>query len=1032
MAEKRERLELRIHGVSNTPPHDVLGEKAADVGRVVGDELTGFWRPNRQPVHGVTREAYSWGSLNSLAKGTAAAASRAAWLLLLPFALVNVAYWARPGLTPMDGAKQLRNRAEAGAALMRVAGLTLTALLTSTATYVGVDLVGWQCHRGGDPLCPSLPSWTGFLADTPWDEPARRIAIGSVVPLSLLAVLWFISRQSLQRYEERPDPSVGEMMPIRRQLLEKLHFWSGSDRLLRLQRLHLALGIATVVVLSGYPVARRNEDTRLRVGSLTLPWLTTAAGVLLIAAVGWAAVAMTRDAPEFDPPDSGSRAPGRLLIAGFALLAGHLASLLGFYYEIPESGPDADLPGVGAAPLLLTGALVLLTGLSLHLSRVWAALFGVGVVLLAMAYVWAPDRLLAFGVIMGTLVLGGWAWHHWGKPSGDPSGLAWRGAGPGVLLGTAVACALLYTTATTIGAANWLNGDSGVGELVAHNRTSCPAVAKVNEPPCPALLTQRPADLESLVEGSTLSTTGDVTLEKGRVRVTATTVPGTARTGTTVTVVSGRLRAEQVLSRTADPPYDRRVPSARLTKGTVALTGAVLQLEDSVVIGAGGSSVDGQVAVPADGLRVATLDEKKPVDIVASEAGAAALSVPVTYLWLATALPFSVVGTVLVVGCAARLNRRRLRPTIAALLEVDGENLPSTGERLSGRMLSGRQFAALAHRPEVLIGAAGALVMVVTLIALAAAVTGTTPWNLNVASMLNARLDDVGLHLSPLEWLAEGDRYSAAMRLLADAGLYLAVAIGGLILVLGAMLQRNATVRRTVGIVWDLTAFWPRTAHPFGPPCYAERAVPDIYVRTTWFTSGELEAPVVLSGHSLGGVLAVAAIFRLPPAMRQRVALITYGSQLRLYLGRLFPDVLGPNVLGGASGDRPALTTPTVDETVVVPAPDTLDPVTVPPADGTLAHWLMNNDGTLRWVNLFRRTDPLGVRIWSDHPLKPPVRYSTAPYVNRVDRYVSEVGWPRPGDPTPPAINAHSGYPQTHEYDVALRACFSRLGRPLP
>nr|WP_240529589.1 hypothetical protein [Streptomyces mangrovisoli] len=112
----------------------------------------------------------------------------------------------------------------------------------------------------------------------------------------------------------------------------------------------------------------------------------------------------------------------------------------------------------------------------------------------------------------------------------------------------------------------------------------------------------------------------------------------------------------------------------------------------------------------------------------------------------------------------------------------------------------------------------------------------------------------------------------------------------------GRRAYKDAAARRTIGILWDVGTFWPRAAHPFAPPCYAERAVPDLTWRiTTWTraTGGRL----VLSGHSQGSVLAAAAAWQLTPAVRRRVALLTYGSPLERLYGRWFPAHFGPAAL---------------------------------------------------------------------------------------------------------------------------------------
>lgn len=110
--------------------------------------------------------------------------------------------------------------------------------------------------------------------------------------------------------------------------------------------------------------------------------------------------------------------------------------------------------------------------------------------------------------------------------------------------------------------------------------------------------------------------------------------------------------------------------------------------------------------------------------------------------------------------------------------------------------------------------------------------------------------------------------------------------------VVGAVLifqaYRRAGWRRVVGIVWDVATFWPRWFHPFAPPSYGERAIPDLDRRLALMEAdGET---VVISAHSQGTLLAAAA---LAVGATKRVALITHGSPLHRLYARFFPEYLG-------------------------------------------------------------------------------------------------------------------------------------------
>ncbi len=116
----------------------MLGAADHEVGQVAGDRLTGIYRtkdgtvPYRDLEHSnVSVEAYSWGALTSGVQGFFGWVRRALWLILLPFALVNLAYWARIGLAQGTGQSRW------GARAVRVSGLLLTVFFVVTPVRRG-------------------------------------------------------------------------------------------------------------------------------------------------------------------------------------------------------------------------------------------------------------------------------------------------------------------------------------------------------------------------------------------------------------------------------------------------------------------------------------------------------------------------------------------------------------------------------------------------------------------------------------------------------------------------------------------------------------------------------------------------------------------------------------------------------------------------------------------------------------------------------------------------------------------------------
>ncbi|MEU8407095.1 hypothetical protein AB0C19_12910 [Micromonospora sp. NPDC048842] len=127
-----------------------------------------------------------------------------------------------------------------------------------------------------------------------------------------------------------------------------------------------------------------------------------------------------------------------------------------------------------------------------------------------------------------------------------------------------------------------------------------------------------------------------------------------------------------------------------------------------------------------------------------------------------------------------------------------------------------------------------------------------------------------------------------------DLGALLIGLFATVLAVMGLVAYRSGAIR-LVGVLWEPATFWPRAAHPLAPPCYVERAVPELTRRI-----GQLTADgnaVLLSGQSHGSVLAAVTILQLPDHCRRRVALLTYGAPLGNRYRRIFPAYVSDEML---------------------------------------------------------------------------------------------------------------------------------------
>lgn len=259
MEQRAHWVELRIHGVSGTPPQEML--RSAHVVQVAGDETSSFFRPadstgNELPSNGHVLEGYHWG------KFTSGSWRQGLWLTLLPFGLVNAAQFMlpRPGPPPSaelfarpeqwssPGVRAASRWHALVGAMLRLLGLALTCMLLLGVAVVLVDLTAWQ-------WAPARTR-TGSSALPGWPLAGALLACAAVLPL-----LSTFGRDNRPHETAGAPPGQKGAPDVPPTDLGRASFFRGDPDSPQLRRLHEAVGL-TFLALIGFAVA--GDGTALR------------------------------------------------------------------------------------------------------------------------------------------------------------------------------------------------------------------------------------------------------------------------------------------------------------------------------------------------------------------------------------------------------------------------------------------------------------------------------------------------------------------------------------------------------------------------------------------------------------------------------------------------------------------------------------------------------------------------------------------------------------------------------------------------
>ncbi|MGW3602242.1 hypothetical protein [Micromonospora sp. NPDC005161] len=399
------------------------------------------------------------------------------------------------------------------------------------------------------------------------------------------------------------------------------------------------------------------------------------------------------------------------------------------------------------------------------------------------------------------------------------------------------------------------------------------------------------------------------------------------------------------------------VQRRHLSRPRYLLTGAGAPVLISVAIGLGVAYSSGMTYGLAEYLdRGSSPTPARPLP-----PDAPPLEPPVAYRWVTLGFSLAVLVVIVVALLAPRIGRDRRRRAAEELVRADYPEASQVPPERPRAVRDAIAHASLVDRLGPLLASAYGVLAVLTLTA--------------------AGLSAIGLGPGALALSLGGEPLARPVVFVTDLG---ALLIGLFALILAGMglFAYRSDAIRLVGVLWDLATFWPRATHPLAPPCYVERAVPELTRRIGQLTAaGE---GVVLSGQSHGSVLIAVTVLQLPDDCQRRIALLTYASPLGKRYRRIFPAYVNDEVLREL-GDR--------------------------------LSW--------RWINLWRYTDPVGGPVFG------PTKVTPDDPAARVDRRVRD---PKgllipPTDTVPPPLHGHRFIPD-EDFQAAVRELAGQLDRP--